>query len=151
MLLHKLKESVQKYEGFSSKPYVCPRGKLTIGYGLNLYDRGISEVEAFMLMSNDLSEINVILEKKLDFYKYLTDARQNVLIEMAYMMGVDKLLTFKNTLEYLKNKDYEKASEEMLNSKWHRQLVEYDMLDNKKSKEPLRSEYLSNLLREGKY
>jgi lysozyme len=31
---------IKKYEGFKSKPYRCPAGKPTIGYGCRLYENG---------------------------------------------------------------------------------------------------------------
>jgi len=37
-------------EGLKLKPYKCPAGKLTIGIGRNLEDRGITEQEAQMLL-----------------------------------------------------------------------------------------------------
>ena len=92
-----------------------------------------------------------MLEDKIKFFHKLDHIRQNVIIEMAYNMGLSNLLNFKNTLNYLKNEDYENASKEMLNSKWHRELIEYDMQNGKKSHELLRSEYLSKVMREGKY
>ncbi len=38
------------------KPYHCPAGKLTIGTGQNLEDKGITEKEALMLLENDIQE-----------------------------------------------------------------------------------------------
>lgn len=53
-------ELIKKYEGFSSKPYLCPAGVWTIGYGNTKYpngirvgknDPGISNEEALQLLS----------------------------------------------------------------------------------------------------
>jgi len=44
-----------------------------------------------------------------------------ILVEMAYQMGVDGTSKFKKTLEFVKNGEYEKAGDEMLDSKWARQ------------------------------
>lgn len=152
MDLQKLKENIKKYEGLELKPYRCPKGKITIGYGRNLQDKGISKTEANLMLDNDLLDIKLELEDKLPVYKKLDDIRQNVLIEMAFNMGVPKLLGFKNTIAFLKKNDFESASEEMLNSKWHREFIEYDMKDNKRGNSGLlRSEYLSKVMREGKY
>lgn len=41
-----LKVLVKSDEGLSLKPYTDTRGKLTIGYGRNLTDVGISQAEA---------------------------------------------------------------------------------------------------------
>ena len=44
---------LREHEGLRLNPYRCPAGKLTIGYGRNLDDVGISEVEADMMLAND--------------------------------------------------------------------------------------------------
>ena len=31
---------IKKYEGYSSKPYLCPAGVATIGYGTTVYPNG---------------------------------------------------------------------------------------------------------------
>ena len=172
MDLLKLKQSIIKNEGFESKPYLCPNKKLTIGYGRNL-ENGITEREAIILLENDLLNLKLELEDKLPVFKKLDDVRRNVLMEMAYNMGVPKLLNFKNTFKFLKtavsllennkvvggssflddvNKNFEYASEEMLNSKWHRDFIKYDLQDGKRGNSGLlRSEYLSKVMKEGKY
>lgn len=152
MDLRLLKISVKNFESCSLKPYHCPAKKLTIGYGRNLDDNGISKFEAELLLENDLSDVKLELEDKLKFFHELDDIRQNVVIEMAYNMGVPKFLNFKNTLKYLKEKDFLNASIEMLNSKWHRDFQKYDLQDGKANNNGLlRSEYLSKVMKEGKY
>lgn len=152
MNIDKLKESIYKYEGCELKPYKCPKGKSTIGFGRNLQDRGITFQEANTLLENDLELVKNQLNHSLPFFKFLDDVRQNVLIEMAYNMGTPKLLEFKNTLKYIENKDYEKASVEMLDSQWHRDFLKYDAQDGKKNNNGLlRSEYLSQLMKKGEF
>ena len=166
MNLLKLKENIKKFEGLRLKPYKCPAGKITIGYGRNLEDKGITKNEAELLLDNDLLDIKLELEDKLPIFKKLDDIRQNVLIEMAFNMGVPNLLEFKNTIGYLEtgvfylNKgeigsamtSFQYASKEMLNSKWHKQMITYDVMDGKIGENGLlRSEYLSKVMREGKY
>lgn len=46
----KLTDQLIKHEGLRLKPYRCPAGKLTIGIGRNLEDKGITEKEAVMLL-----------------------------------------------------------------------------------------------------
>ena len=152
MDLLKIKESIKKHEGLKLKPYLCPKKKLTIGYGRNLEDRGITQIEAETMLERDLLDIKLELEDSIKFFYKLDHIRQNVLIEMAYNMGVPKLLNFKNTLEYMRKGDFINASEEMLNSKWHRDFMEYDLKDGKRNNNGLlRSEYLSIVMREGVY
>lgn len=158
----KLKQSIIKFEGLKLKPYKCPAGKLTIGYGRNLEDNGISINEAIIMLENDLLNIKLELEDKLSVFNKLDNIRQNVLIEMAYNMGVPKLLRFKNTFRAIRlalekkesgnldgfNYWITESSKEMLNSKWHEDFKKY--APNTKE-ELLRSSILSKLMREGKF
>ena len=146
-----LKDSVRKSEYLSLKVYLCPKGVETIGYGRNLKSNGISKNEAELLLENDLFNIKLKLEDKISYFHKIDDIRQNVLIEMAYNMGVSNLLEFKNTLSYIKKGEYDKASKEMLNSAWHKDFIKYDMADGKKFNGLLRSEFLSKVMLEGKY
>ena len=147
MDLLKLKQSIIKNEGFESKPYLCPNKKLTIGYGRNL-ENGITEREAVVLLENDLLNLKLELEDKLPVFKKLDDIRQNVILEMAYNMGVPNLLKFKNMIEALKKADYKEASKEMLMSKWHYDFIKYAPNINE---DDLRSSKLSKVMKEGKY
>ena len=152
MDLLKLKQSIKKHEGLKLKPYHCPKGKLTIGYGRNLEDNGITIHEAEKMLETDLLNIKLELVDNIKFFHNLDDIRQNVLIEMAYQMGTPKLLSFKNTLKFMEKKDFINASKEMLNSKWHEQMKEYDLQDGKANNNGLlRSEYLSKIMKDGVY
>ncbi len=151
MDLQKLKISVSKHEDLKLKAYHCPKGRITIGYGRNLEDRGITPLEAQSMLERDLLDIKLELEDSIKFFHKLDHIRQNVLIEMAYNMGVSNLLEFKNTLKFVEKGDFINASVEMLDSQWHRDFVKYDMKDGKKSNQLLRSEYLSIVMKEGVY
>jgi lysozyme len=140
MNYEKLVKSIKENEGLSLTVYDCPAGKKTIGYGRNLEDRGISENEANLLLQNDISNIKYELTNhfsKQDFHFHtLPNHVQNVLIEMAFQMGVNGLLKFKKTIMYIKYRDFKNASIEMLDSKWAKQT-------------PKRAEKLSNLMKGG--
>lgn len=152
MDLQKIKQSIKKHEGVSLKPYKCLKGKITIGYGRNLEDRGITTLEADFLLDRDLLDTKLELEDSIKFFHKLDDIRQNVLIEMAYNMGVPNLLEFKNTLKFMEKGDFINASIEMLDSQWHTDFVKYDLQDGKKNNNGLlRSEYLSLVMKQGVY
>lgn len=107
-------------EGFRSKMYKCTEGKWTIGYGYNL-EAGMSKEEAELLLIHRLKLIDLSLQRNLDWYKNAPADLQNVLCSMAYQLGVSGLLKFKKALAAMKSKDYEKAADEMLDSRWARQ------------------------------
>ncbi len=97
------------------------KGKPTIGYGLCLETRGLMKNEAELILRGIISEINLKLTVIYpDIFPYLSDVRKNVLIDMAYNLGIEGIGKFKRMWEALKNQDYEKASIEMLNSQWAR-------------------------------
>lgn len=118
----KIVEQIKRHEGFSGTPYKCPAGKTTIGYGRNLDAKPLSEEEAHFMLINDLNEVVYRVREKVVFYDDLDEARKGVLINMAFNLGVAGLMKFKKMLMSLHCKDYKRASEEMLDSKWAKQV-----------------------------
>ena len=118
----KLAEQLKKHEGLRLKPYTDTVGKLTLGIGRNLEDKGITEQEALFMLNNDVDYFHGQLNKKLTWFKNLDDARQNVLVNMAFNLGVAGLLTFKNMLDAVRMGLFLVAAEEMLDSKWAKQV-----------------------------
>lgn len=116
-----LVNDIKRHEGFMLKPYVCPMGKLSIGYGRNLDDNGISLQEAELMLKNDINNAIKACRDNINFFDDLPIPAQEVLINMCFQMGIGSLLKFKKTLAYLKNKQWSDASVEMLDSAWHKQ------------------------------
>ncbi len=116
------KNRLCRHEGMMLKPYRCPTGRLTIGVGRNLEDTGLSKSEALFLLDNDLRRVELECARAFDWFDTLDDVRKRVLIEMAFNMGLSGLMTFRNMLKAIKQKDYVKASEEMLDSLWAKQV-----------------------------
>lgn len=109
---------IKRHEGLRLKPYYCTEGKLTIAYGRNLEDRGVSQDEADYLLANDLVFFKDRLAKELPWYLQLSEVRQAVLVNMAFNLGVDGLLKFKRMLSAAHKGNYELAAVEMLDSRW---------------------------------
>ncbi|MCP4121000.1 MAG: glycoside hydrolase [Gammaproteobacteria bacterium] len=122
----KLIEQLKRDEGLSLELYTCTSGKFTIGYGRNLEDKGISKAEAESMLTNDVEAIKVAMFKLCEAYESLLlrgeGIRADVLVNMAFNMGVHGLLNFKRTLKYIEFMEYKKASVEMLNSRWAKQV-----------------------------
>tara|TARA_R100000541_G_scaffold54605_1_gene63149 strand:- start:288 stop:707 length:420 start_codon:yes stop_codon:yes gene_type:complete len=118
----KLAEQLKKHEGVKLKPYTDTVGKLTLGIGRNLEDKGITEQEALFMLNSDVDYFYGKLAKRLTWFLNLDDVRQNVLVNMAFNLGVGGLLTFKNMLRLASVGHYQEAAEEMLNSKWAEQV-----------------------------
>lgn len=103
-------------------PYVCPAGKITIGFGHNLDDNGLTPRLVELLLDDDIDDAIRELVVALSWIEVIDPVRQAVLVNMAFNMGVPKLLKFTRMLAALKAKDYETAAIEMLTSKWAAQV-----------------------------
>lgn len=121
-MLDALIKQLKRHEGFRAFPYKDTVGKLTIGYGRNLDDVGITEQEGRALLLNDVEiavkEVNVTWPWILDH----DEVRQQVIYNVAFNMGVPRLSGFKKMFAAMEDFDYEKAAEEMLDSKWATQV-----------------------------
>jgi lysozyme len=122
-LLELIKEQLVRHEGLRLKPYRCTAGKLTIGIGRNLDDCGISQSEAYVMLINDIMNCEKQLQAKIpDIYNGLDEVRKSVLLNMCFNLGISGLLGFKNTLEFIKVGDWERAANNMLVSRWAKQV-----------------------------
>ncbi|MCD6320376.1 MAG: glycoside hydrolase family protein [Candidatus Desulfofervidaceae bacterium] len=123
--IKELKKRLKKHEGLKLSPYRCPTGHLTIGYGHNLEAKGITPDVAEILLEKDMQDAFYDLKQlPEESWKHLSLRRQCVLVEMIFNMGVTKVLKFKHMLKALAEKDYKRAAEEMLDSRWAEQVGE---------------------------
>ena len=119
-------QMTKNFEGLRLKPYRCSAGKLTIGYGRNLEDVGITDSEADMLFFNDydrargnlraLLVANGIKEENLSRNAFYA------LTDMMFNLGYSRMSTFKKLLSELKKSSYEDVAREMKKSKWYSQV-----------------------------
>lgn len=116
-----LLQQVKRQEGFRPLPYRCPAGKLTIGYGLNL-DAGISERLAEYILEWQLNDFRSGLAGMLPFWKKLSTSRQDVLVNMAFNLGMAGLFEFRRMLEAAGRGNVEGVCAEMRDSKWAKQV-----------------------------
>jgi lysozyme len=115
--LTELEKQLIQHEGFKLRVYKDTLGIETIGVGRNLRDKGICDSEVIYLLRNDIAECRQSLEK-FDWYNQLIERRKRVLIDMCFNMGMRRLLGFTKMIAALKESNYAKAADEMLNSKW---------------------------------
>ncbi|MBE7415099.1 MAG: lysozyme [Deltaproteobacteria bacterium] len=115
------KELLVKHEGLRLKPYRCTAGKLTIGVGRNLEDRGISNDEAMLLLDNDIEQ--TLREcRTFPWFEQLDNVRQAVVASMVFNLGLSKFQKFKKTIAALEAGDYAEAAREMVLSDWFTQV-----------------------------
>ena len=114
-----------KFEGFSAKPYLCPAGVPTIGYGSTYYtdgrkvtldDKPIAKERARYILCK---QVNDHYGKAVNRYVQveITQNQFDALCSFAYNVGVGNLKS-STLLKKLNNGDYEGASNEFL--KWTR-------------------------------
>ena len=144
-LMNRIKAQLVRHEGLRLKPYRCTAGKLTIGVGRNLSDRGISQKEAYTMLERDIKDCEQwLIDEIPEVYNNLDEVRQSVLLNMCISipqsrynsnglrpcaslrepcyLGIKGLLGFNNTLAFIKAGDWERAANNMLASKWAKQV-----------------------------
>ena len=120
----KIKEYIKENEGLRLKPYKCSAGKSTIGWGRNLDDKGISENEAELMLTED---INDCIDSLCSIFNYLglrllSEKRQLVLIDMIFNLGASRFSKFKKMIQAVKDRDFEEAAKQLLESRYAKQV-----------------------------
>lgn len=121
---------LKRFEGYSAVPYLDSEDYMTIGYG-NLLSKTvidpaeillvISEPVALLMMRTKADALYIILGRTLPFFLSLNIPKQDVLVSMAYQLGIEGLMDFKRMLAALHNAEYKLARTEALDSLWAKQ------------------------------
>jgi len=120
--MDKLEDKIRRHEGLRLFPYLDTEGYLTIGWGRNLSETGISPQEANTMLQNDIDRAAQQYSNLPDFIRRkCNDTRRDVLIEMIFQLGYSGLLGFKKMLVAVHAGDFALAATEMINSLWGRQ------------------------------
>ncbi len=113
-------------EGCKLHAYKDTRGIWTIGYGHATKDihEGLvwTQAQADAQLHADALNHGLELEYYLPWMVTLDSVRRRVLWNMAFNLGVNGLLAFKNTLAMVKSGNYIGAAGGMLASKWATQV-----------------------------
>ena len=117
-----LKDLLIKHEGVRLKPYTDTVGKLTIGVGRNLADRGITYSEAMAMLDKDIADATNNCLHEFPWFAGLDEQRKWVILSMVFNLGLEGLKKFKRMLSYVELGDYEGAAWEMAQSKWAQQV-----------------------------
>ena len=122
MMLQVAAELCKQFEGFRAKPYLCPAGIPTIGYGSTYYadgrkvtlqDEPIEEPQAEALLMHEL-ETTYLPGVLRNCPGLAVDERKlNAIVDFAYNLGVGRLQT--STLKRKINaQDWEGAQEQLM-------------------------------------
>ena len=142
MDIERLKKQIKLNEGIRKTAYQDTLGNWTIGVGHliklpdeeYLIDAKLNDLEVDQIFITDLNQAIDDARKFIDANS-IPDEAFEVVVDMAFNLGLPKLLKFKNFQQALREKDFVKASEEMLDSRWAKQL-------------PNRSKRLSEIMRD---
>ena len=115
-------QSLKRHEGFRRHPYVDTVGKLTVGYGRNLDDVGLTQDEAAMLLEADVTRAIAACLQTWPWLSGLDDVRSAVIVEMAVNLGIDGLKGFRKMLAACEKGDFATAEAEALDSVWRTQV-----------------------------
>ena len=120
MDLRAVREILKQDEGEVLHAYQDHLGYWTIGYGRLIDKRrggGITQREAEFLLDNDINRVVEQLAARTDFLSHPEEV-QHALINMAFQLGVNGLMSFRKMWGHLALRDYEAAADEALDSRW---------------------------------
>lgn len=135
-MIDALRAQLKRHEGFSAKVYKDTLGVRTVGYGRNLDQRGLSRSEVIMilertgvtkqeaevLLNNDIAQALRDCEAHLLWWNILDEVRKLVIADMAFNLGISRLMGFSRMLTACAKHDWTTAAAEMRNSLWARQV-----------------------------
>ena len=132
--MNDLLKTLKKHEGYRPRAYKCSEGHLTIGIGFAVKNLVLDEDIADMILERKVLALIPRVRKRFDWLDSVPPEVQGVLVMMSYQMGLSSVCKFRLALKYMENQNWERAADEMLLSKWHKQT-------------PQRAKELSNIIR----
>ncbi len=129
---------IEKNEGYSDTAYKDTTGHKTIGYGFNIDDKTVRPLLPQDVLSgkrklkkDEANSIKSVLwsRAKKDartflgkVYNTLSPKQKDVINDMAYNLGLPKLMKFKKFKKALIDKNYKQAANEIKNSLYYKQV-----------------------------
>ena len=138
-----IKSQLIKHEGYKRNPYYDSEKKLTVGIGFNIDEPSNRNVfyKVTGLNPSKVTTKTLLTDKQIDdlyrvsYNRAVSDARKflpsydsqplpvkKVLVDMSFNLGYPRLSKFTKFKDALEKRDYKRASKEMLDSKWSRQV-----------------------------
>lgn len=112
---------IEHNEGYRRYKYTDSVGVETIGIGFNL-EEGFSKEESRQILRMRMRKFINELSARIPAYCTVSCIRKIVLLDMAYNLGIGRLLGFKKMIAALDSRDYELAAKEMLDSTYAKQV-----------------------------
>lgn len=120
MNLEALKRDLERDEGRVPYAYTDSEGYWTIGVGFLIDRHKGGHVPGDVIdywLDYNVKEIGNKLNALFPWFHTLDDLRQNVIANMTYQLGTNGLLEFKRFLAACQEHDYQKAADEIMDSK----------------------------------
>jgi|TARA_X000001382_G_C3056750_1_gene142950 GH24 family phage-related lysozyme (muramidase) len=125
--MESVKERIKEHEGFRDTVYSDSLGFATIGYGhlvlpTDNFVEGVTYPKEHLekIFDKDFDIALNSAESLLSGIEH-NDTLKGIIVEMCFQLGKPRVLKFKKMWEAIRQKDYLKASEEMIDSNWHKQ------------------------------
>ena len=82
----------------------------------------VSDETVTAYLTKDIENICKDLDRNIPFWRDLDEERQRVVANMGFNLGINRLLQFEKFLNALENKNYDEAADQMMDSRWARQV-----------------------------
>ena len=117
-------ESIKRHEGFRDRVYLDSEGKPTCGWGHHLWvGSKVPLIACEEFFKQDVAAAMSAYQTILPYLrKRLNTVRARVIVEMIFNMNISKVLQFREMWTAIEEGNFDKAADEMLNSKWASQV-----------------------------
>ena len=112
---------VMGHEGKKRELYLDSEGKWTIGVGHCLDTKPISDRAVMVIFEDDCMDVERELTKLVYDFDELPDRAQLALFDMVFQLGLGGVQKSKKMLLAIQERDWDKAADECLDSKYHKQ------------------------------
>jgi hypothetical protein len=109
---------VRQYSPFRSIPARDAAGILMLGFDRRIERDGITRAEGDYLLANDVRHLMRALRGLFWGLPNLCEARQAVMLNVAHLLGIEKVRTLHGLWGALKREDYGEAADQILLSEW---------------------------------
>lgn len=131
-LMDQIKEDLVRHEGYVTEIYLCSENYPTFGIGHMVTENDmehtwpvgtpVTDERILQVFHDDCKVAIADAELLVDNLSDHPDFVSRVLVNMAFNIGRPRLSKFKNMLAAIEAKDYNRAADEMIDSKWYHQV-----------------------------
>jgi len=132
MDVDKLRKQLELDEGVKYEIYNDHLGYATFGIGHLITEKDpenklpldypISEERVTECFEDDIEGVCNDLDRNISWWVGLSEEHQRVIANMAFNLGINRLLKFKKFIKAMQENEFETAAEEMMDSKWAKQV-----------------------------